>query len=414
VTILPNATLKGVSLDQAAAALALDDSYFSAKPYAVFLFQWETKGSQVSKLTNLDWELVKEVCKLQGIEEKQQLLELYAPSSIIVIVAVLDKGSNRAFDAAKIIARRINRIFSIKTEVLDLWSLEDGGSLHNLFTASNAQDIAGKYKVGISVEEGYLHLFAEFLGELNRGGIEGNMQVILDQTVKDGVERGNLAGEDLLLYAERSLGSGYRPAIVQAITLYDHFSPVQPTPRPPFPRDLFPVKPSDLAKLSDCQMSIWSFISQLVYAGNRVGNQGKRNLLICGSSPDDMTEFAYFLAKFFRVYWKSVQFPSQKPLINKILSADLVVIDRWSMQPSDLTLLHPNPVPVLIMTTHEKEEVMSRLRSSREAPDILNSGYEVVSLTGKRTRLGDVVRVEEVPEELRYGGIRERGDNKAV
>jgi len=399
VTVLANAAVIGGSLDQVADALGRDESYFSVKPYAVFLFRWETKVAQASRVSNRDWEALKDTLNLPDSSGKQQLLELYAPSSLTVLIAVLNQASKHAVEAANLLPRRLNRLFSMQTEVLDLWSLEDGGAIMNLFTVGNAVDVAGKYKIGYSVEEGALHLFADFLAGLSSGRIEGSVQTRIEEVVREGVEKQGLEGEDLLLYSERTIGSHYLPSIVQVVARYGRFTPVHTTPRPAFPKELFPVQGKDLATMSDSQLTIWSFIEHLCKH-----KPSTRKLLICGSAEGNSTGFAYFLAKHFRVYWKVGPCPAARNQQSTIpQSTELVVIDERNLQANDFSWAQASSVPVLILTS-QKEEVICKMSSNRVVWG--QSEWEVVSLAGKKVRFGEVERVEEMPGELVYGGIQ--------
>lgn len=389
VTVLVNAKLNGGTLDQAAAAMAQDDYYFSAKPYAVFLFRWEAKLVQPARTSLQIWEALTKTLNLRDLTGKSELLEQHVPSSLTVLISVLDQGSQRAFEAAKSFPNRITRLFS-HSKALDLWSLDDDGAVMNLFTAGNGQEIAEKYEVGSYVEEGSWPLFAEFRRQLH-AGVE--MQMKVEDVVREGVERRGLEGEDLLLYAERTLGSADLPVLVQIVTRYGRFTPVRPSPRPEFPQNLFPAK--DLATMSDSQMVIWSFLTQLC-----THQPVQRRLILCGPVDGDLPGFAYFLAKYFRVYWRAKRCPLSIPP-----RTELVVTEEWNMQPNDLSWAQSLPIPVVVLTTCDSAEVICRLNSSnRGGRGAVH--WEVVALAGRRVSFGGAERVEELPRELVYPGMQ--------
>ena len=392
VTVLVNSVPKHIKLSQVAANL-MSDGAFAVPQHAIFVFRWETKATNRT-VAKADWDAIRTKLKIPDLENKQQYLNLYAPANITVIVIYSEEAGKQAFDKARHLKKWLRTEFTLENEAVDLWSLDDGGSPLNLFTAYNARDVAGKYTCGWEVQPHYCHLFADFVGELCRDKLDPRVLAVVERVVKEGVHMHHLQGEDLLIYAESICGSAVSPAVIQAITRYDHFTALRPAQNPGIPTEIVPCKSEHFAVMTDSQMVIWAFVTRIV------GAQQPSHLVICSSGQTHTKELTHFLAKHLNVYWK--------PAKNSSLPSNtqLVVVEDWVPQQNDLVWLRDAAASVLLLATQEVGQVLAKLSKGQDLWETMKTRVQVVELTGKQIVWGEAVRVDEVPEVLRYRLIK--------
>lgn len=296
-----------------------------------FVFRWEAKGIPRSSLSK---EMIKEALGTGNSKSSETIfLDMYAPLDMTIVIWVTNKAINDTLNYE--LCKLIKCTFKQRYDIFDLIDIDHGGSVMNLFTRSNGQQIAKMYQCTSVIEHDYMDKFSDYLDAFNQGSTDTSILNKINIKVKEGLDSGYTANT-LLSFVERVYGTGNRTLIINSITTQSAFQPNVAKAKPRFPMSIVSPDVRQLAGYTDNQLWIINFVSKILEPRGHDKGADYRNLLICGPPRAFKTSFAYFLDKFFHVYWKGVGMKGTHEFWRSIpKETQVIIMDEWTPQESD-------------------------------------------------------------------------------
>lgn len=415
--VIPNAQLHD-SLKDICEQLHARDFLHYFGLMGTFVFRWEAKGIP---RTDLNKDMIKEALSPGSANSEAIFLDMYAPTDITVVIWVTEHPISVENGLDEDICSMLKDAFKQRYDIFDLIDIEHGGSVMNLFTRSNGQQISKVYQCTSVIDHDYMDKFADYMDAFNQGATDMTILNKINIKVKEGLDAG-YNPNTLLSFVERVYGTGNRTLIINAITTQSAFKPNVTKQKPEFPMKIIHPTRDEMADYTDNQLWIVNFVAKLLLPRGSDRGADHRNLLICGPPRAFKTSFAYFLDKFFHVYWKGVGMKGTHEFWRSIpKETELIIMDEWIPQESDWLWLNKvgegsehavdqkykedNVIPagtrILLLTNRHAGEIRSACSATSKGKD--NAAEELWIAFTRRFAIANLTG-NEVP--IPGGGVR--------
>jgi hypothetical protein len=368
-----------------------------------FIFRWEAKGIP---RTDLGKDMIKEALGESGANAEIIFLDMYAPTDVTIVVWVTKERT--PIEIEYDMRRMVRDTFTQRYELFDIIDIDHGGSVMNIFTRANGLQASKIYQCASVIEHDYMDQFADYLDAFTQEATDTTILNKINIKVKEGIDTG-LDGLALLSYVERVYGTGNRTLIINSITAQTSYRPQIKIVKPVLSERIINPTDDELLKYTDNQVRILNFVRKLMNPRGTDMGADHRNLLICGPPRTFKTSFAYFLNKYFHIYWKGVGVKGTHEFWRGIpKETSIIVVDEWIPQESDWMWMNKvgegsehavdqkykedNIIPagtrILLLTNRHPSEIRNACSSTSKGKD--NSGDELWAAFTRRFAIANL------------------------